>query len=392
MAKIKANGVELFYDLSGPEAGTVVVFSNSLGTTLAMWDAVVPALAGRYRCLRYDARGHGRSEVTDTPIAIDDLANDLAGLLDGLGIATAHVVGLSIGGMIAQAFAAAHPQRVNSLVLMSTTADFAATPALHERAQLVRRDGVEAVVEATMGRWFTAPFRQRVPNEVARVRDVFLATDRRCYAACCDAIAETDLSDRISAIAKPTLIMVGADDPATPPAMAEEIRARIAGAELVTLSDAAHLLAVEHPEAVSAHLTAFLAWHDGAGPSRDRAAYEKGLAVRKSVLGADYVEAAIAQAGDFGAPWQDFITRIAWGEIWGDPTLPRKTRSLLTLAMMVALHREEEFKLHVRPALANGVTVDEMRALTMQAAIYAGVPAANAAFRWLRDVLGEELS
>jgi 3-oxoadipate enol-lactonase/4-carboxymuconolactone decarboxylase len=109
------------------------------------------------------------------------------------------------------------------------------------------------------------------------------------------------------------------------------------------------------------------------------------------VLGTEHVERSLKNAGAFAMPWQDFITRNAWGEIWGDPALPWKTRSMLTLAMMIALHREEEFKLHVRPALKNGVTLEEMRALILQAAIYAGVPAANAAFRWVKDVLGDEL-
>ena len=109
------------------------------------------------------------------------------------------------------------------------------------------------------------------------------------------------------------------------------------------------------------------------------------------MLGAPHVERSLANAGRFAQPWQDFITRTAWGEIWGDPALPWKTRSLLTLTMMVALHREEEFKLHVRPALANGVTLAELRAVLLQAAVYAGVPAANAAFRWANDVLGNEL-
>jgi 3-oxoadipate enol-lactonase/4-carboxymuconolactone decarboxylase len=109
------------------------------------------------------------------------------------------------------------------------------------------------------------------------------------------------------------------------------------------------------------------------------------------VLGVEHVERSLANAGAFAMPWQDFITRVAWGEIWGDPTLPRKTRSFITLAMMIALHREEEFKLHVRPALRNGVTVEELRALILQAAIYGGVPASNAAFRWTKEVLGGEL-
>src|SRR5919206_363928 len=120
--------------------------------------------------------------------------------------------------------------------------------------------------------------------------------------------------------------------------------------------------------------------------------FEAGLANRKSVLGVEHVERSLKNAGAFAMPWQDFITRTAWGEIWGDPTLPRKTRSLVTLAMMVALHREEEFKLHVRPALRNGVAVEELRSLLLQTAIYAGVPAANAAFRWAREVLGEEIA
>ena len=122
------------------------------------------------------------------------------------------------------------------------------------------------------------------------------------------------------------------------------------------------------------------------------ATFKEGLANRKKVLGAEHVERSLAKAGPFAMPWQDFITRTAWGEIWGDPTIPWKTRSMVTLAMMVALHREEEFKLHVRPALRNGVTIEELRSLLLQASIYAGVPAANAAFRWVKEVLGDELT
>jgi 3-oxoadipate enol-lactonase/4-carboxymuconolactone decarboxylase len=122
------------------------------------------------------------------------------------------------------------------------------------------------------------------------------------------------------------------------------------------------------------------------------AIFEEGLANRKRVLGAEHVERSLAKAGAFATPWQDFITRVAWGEIWGDPTIPWKMRSMLTLAMMAALHREEEFKLHIRPALRNRVTIAELRALLLQTAVYAGVPAANAAFRWAKEVLGEELA
>ena len=175
--------------------------------------------------------------------------------------------------------------------------------------------------------------------------------------------------------------------------MLEDIRARIPGSELIVLPHVSHILAVEQAGKVNRHLAAFL---DCAQPlpkaKAGGASFESGLANRKAVLGVDHVQRSLDKAGPFAMPWQDFITRMAWGEIWGDPTLPWKTRSLVTLAMMVALNREEEFKLHLRPALKNGVDIAELRALLMQTAIYGGVPAANAAFRWVKEVLSDELA
>jgi 3-oxoadipate enol-lactonase/4-carboxymuconolactone decarboxylase len=390
MPLVRANGVELFYDLTGPEGASVVAFSNSIGTTLEMWDAQVRALAGRYRCLRYDTRGHGRSEVVDRPASLDDLADDLLGLLDALGIAKAHVVGLSLGGMTAQNFAVRHPDRLDALVLMATSAHLPS--GWDERIALVREKGMAALAEAVMGRWFTPAFRETSPDKVAPLRERFLAIDPRGYAACCAAIRDMDLRASNAAIAAPTLIVAGAEDPATPAAMMEEIRSRIPGAELVVLPRAAHILTVEQPARVNGYLAGFL----DRFPRKTRApdggvSFEAGLANRKSVLGAEHVQRSLDRAGAFSMPWQDFITRAAWGEVWGDPTLPWKTRSLVTLAMMVALHREEEFKLHVRPALRNGVAIEELRSLLLQSAIYAGVPAANAAFRWVKEVLGDEI-
>ena len=122
---------------------------------------------------------------------------------------------------------------------------------------------------------------------------------------------------------------------------------------MVVISDASHIISVERPEVVSAQLTAFLGRFE---PDAPTTAFARGLAIRRSVLGDDHVDRSLDRAGTFGMPWQDFITRYAWDEIWGDPTLPRKIRSMLTLAMMVALHREDEFKLHVKPAIGNGVS------------------------------------
>lgn len=258
MPLIRAGEAELFHELSGPEGAPVVVFSNSIGTTLQMWDAQAAALSARWRCLRYDTRGHGRSPVVDRPIGIDDLAGDLAGLLDALGIDQAHVVGLSLGGMTAQAMAALHPQRVNGLVLMATAAHLPPAEAWAQRAETVRRDGMAAIVDAVITRWFTPRFAQAQPGQVEPVRRRFLEMDPRGYAACCEVIRDMDLRPRLASIQAPTLIVAGADDPATPVSMMEDIRQGIADAELLVLPRAAHLLAIERAARVNQALERFL--------------------------------------------------------------------------------------------------------------------------------------
>lgn len=387
MPSVQSNGVTLYYDLTGPEGAPVVVFSNSLGSTLEMWDMQVRALSPRFRCLRYDTRGHGRSQAAAQSVTVAGLAADLASLLDALEIPQADVVGLSLGGMTAQALAVARPGLVRGLVLMATSANMTGIATWGERAALVRKDGMGAVVDAVLGRMFTADFRAANPAIAAQTSAQINGADPGSYAACCEAIGGMDIREQIRGITAPTLIIAGGADPATPVPMLAEIQAHIPGSELVVIGAAAHLLNIERPDVVNRQLLAFLG--DDAKPGKE-ADFAAGLANRKAVLGVDHVERALARANAFDRPWQDFITRVAWGEVWGDDTLPRKTRSMLTLTMMIALHREEEFKLHLRPALRNGVTLDELRALMLQAAIYAGVPATNAAFRWARDVLGDD--
>ena len=254
MPLMSTNGAELFHDLAGPEGAPVIAFSNSIGTTTAMWDAQAAALQGRFRVLRYDTRGHGRSAVVDAPATIETLAADLAGLLDGLGIARVHLVGLSLGGMMAQCFAAAHPDRVHGLVLMATSAY---TPlGWAERAALVREKGMAAIADAVMQRWFTPAFQAAAPALALRER--FLHSDPAGYAVCCGVIGAMDLRPSNAAIAAPTLIIAGADDPATPVAMSEDIQSRIPGSRLVVLQQAAHILAIEQADAVNRELGAFL--------------------------------------------------------------------------------------------------------------------------------------
>ncbi len=241
-----------------------------------------------------------------------------------------------------------------------------------------------------MGRWFTPGYAERHPERTGPIRDAFIACDHAGYAICCEAIGQMDLRPLLQRIEAPTLVMAGRDDPATPPAMAETICAGIRAR--TDRAAAGRAPAGRRAGRGGGRLPPLLprsSPRGGRGPwSRP---LRDGVENRRSVLGAAHVERSLAQAGGFGSPWQDFITRIAWGEIWGDPRLPWKTRSLITLAMMVALDREEEFKLHLRPALTNGVDAEELQALLLQTAIYAGVPAANGAFRWVREALGDDI-
>ena len=385
------NGTELFYDWTGRVDGPVLVLSNSLGTTVEMWDGVVAALAPRFRILRYDTRGHGRSPAQTGPLSLKQLADDLAALLDTLGIKEAHIGGLSLGGMTTQALAIFHPHKVKSAILMATGPYLPPADNWTARAKAVRAEGLGAIVDTVLTRWFTPSYFETHAHRLSFYRSLFLANSAEGYAQCCEAIRDADLRPQLAAIKAPTLVIAGADDPVTSVAMGQGLADAIAGATLEVIDKASHLLAIERPLETAALLAAFIDEIEGQNAvPLARHAFENGLANRKAVLGVDHVQRSIEKAGEFAAPWQDFITRNAWGEIWGDPTLPWKTRSLVTLAMMVALHREEEFKLHVRPALKNGVSLAELQSLLLQTGIYAGVPAANAAFRWVRDVLGDE--
>ena len=258
MPSITVKDVDLHYALSGPEGAPAVAFSNSIGTTLEMWDAQAKALSAHYRCLRYDTRGHGRSTTVDRSIAINDLADDLAGLLDALSLPKAHIVGLSLGGMTAQAFTLRYPERITSLTLMATAAYLPPAEAWEQRAVTVCRDGMAVIADAVIARWFTPAYPQAFPDKVAAVREGFLHMDPGGYAACCRVIRDMDLRQDIGLITTPTLIIAGADDLATPVELMEDIRARIAGSELVVLPNAAHILAIEQADRVNRHLLSFL--------------------------------------------------------------------------------------------------------------------------------------
>ncbi|HEY3605465.1 MAG TPA: 3-oxoadipate enol-lactonase [Sporichthyaceae bacterium] len=250
--------VAVAHEVTG--AGPTVVLSNSVGSTRGMWDPQVPALvAAGYRVIRYDARGHGASPVPPGPYSMDDLADDLAALLDTTGTECAHVVGLSLGGMTAMRLTARHPDRVASLAVLCTSALLGPPQFWLDRAAAVRAAGTGSIAEAIVGRWFTERTRRADPPTVAAAVAMVSSVPAEGYAGCCEAIAAMDLRADLPGIAVPTLALAGAEDPATPPEHLEYIAKSIPGAALVVVPEAAHLANLERPDAVNAALLEHLA-------------------------------------------------------------------------------------------------------------------------------------
>lgn len=243
--------------------GPLVVLSHALGCDLTMWDGVAAALQDRYTVLRYDHRGHGRSPAAAGAYTIDDLADDAAGLMRAHATDPVHFVGLSLGGMTAQALGARHPSLVRSLSIANSTSHYgdAARAMWQTRIDTVQAQGVAPIAEGAMQRWFTPEFRADAnggSDRVAALRAVLEATAPASYAAACAAVMHIDLDAGNAHITCPTLVIGGSRDEATPPAMSQAIAQNIGGAQLRSL-DAAHLSAVEQPEAFARLLIDFLA-------------------------------------------------------------------------------------------------------------------------------------
>ncbi len=255
---IQANGIEMAYRFDGPEDGAVVMLSNSLATNYGMWDPQIPALADKYRVLRYDQRGHGGTEATAPPYSFDLLMEDACALLEALNISKAHFCGLSMGGMTGQTFGAKRPDMLLSLILCDTASAMPSADLWTPRIEMARNEGMPALAPSTLERWFTEPYRKAQTTEVARVADMISTTKVDGFVGCASAILAMNLAPLHANITAPTLVVVGADDPSTTVERAEEIHHGIAGSKLVVLDDAAHLSNIEQADGFNAALRAHL--------------------------------------------------------------------------------------------------------------------------------------
>ena len=259
--KIKTNGIELNCVIEGD--GPWLTMSHSLACNLSMWDPQMAELKKHYKVLRFDTRGHGASSAPPGPYTLEQMADDVHGLFAALGIRQTHWAGLSMGGMIGETYALKYPGVFRSMVLADTTSRRPPNAAQMwgDRIPMAKEQGMDALVESTLGRWFTEPFRKAHPEVMARIGNDIRNTPVEGFAGCCDAIAKIDVLDRLKEIDCPAFVIVGDQDHGTPPEMARQIHANLRGSELLIIESAAHLSNVEQAQTFTRVMTDFLARH-----------------------------------------------------------------------------------------------------------------------------------
>ncbi|WP_171020123.1 alpha/beta fold hydrolase [Hydrogenophaga sp. 2FB] len=391
----------LSYTLQPGGDGPLLVLSHALGMKQQDWAPLLAELRGRYRVLTFDHLGHGQSRVLPGPYDMGLLIEQAAALLRSVAREPVVWVGLSMGGMVGQGLAIRHPELLRGLVVASSTAFYPEAGRANWDARIasVEREGMASIADAVMARYFHDGFRAAQPAEVQAARDTLLATDAAGYVASCHAVRHVDWRAGLPGITCPTLVIAGALDVGAPPAMSEAIADAIPGAQLAVIEQASHISAIEQPREFARLLEAFVsermvegegAFHGASSPSPD---YERGLLQRRRILGDAWVDRSLAQRTSFNAEFQDLITRHAWNDIWGRPSLGDRTRRFMVLSLMLGLKAWEEFALHVRAALdatdASRLSPDDIKEAILMAAVYCGVPAANHAFAVAGAILKE---
>jgi 3-oxoadipate enol-lactonase/4-carboxymuconolactone decarboxylase len=383
----------------------LLVLGPSLGTSaVALWTACVGDLADRFHLVGWDLPGHGVSPATTgTSLDFADLAAAVIDLVDAVQEERGEpsgpfaYAGDSAGGAVGLQLLVDAPDRVRAAVILSSSAAFGAMPGWTDRAAAARASGTASLVPLSLQRWFTDGFADREPERVSALLHSLREADDESYAQVCEALSRFDVRDRLGDVTAPVLAVAGSDDVATPPALVEDIAAGIPDCRLVVLDGVAHLPPTEVPSVVVKLLAQHL--EPTGGPTTGipapaledapDALYNRGMAVRREVLGDAHVDRATAAVTDLTREFQELITRYAWGTIWTRPGLDRRSRSMITLTALIARGHHEELAMHVRAARTNGLTDDEIKEVILQSAIYCGVPDANTAFRVAQTVLSE---
>nr|WP_298055625.1 alpha/beta fold hydrolase [uncultured Halomonas sp.] len=385
MAFHTINGRSVAYRLLGSKVNPLVVLAHPLGMSQAVWDDVIPALLPRYRVLTWDLPGHGASQaVSGTQITPADLAAEALALAELAGAARFHFAGTSIGGVVGQQLIAEHSVRLLSATLTNTGAVIGNAELWNTRAGRVRQEGLAAMSEEIVPRWFAPAAFEASPALKAGWCTQMGRGDDESYAQLCEMLGRDTFTGKLAAKQAKVQLFGGSEDLATPPATLEALAAELDGAPLEVFNGVGHVPSVEAPALFAQKLLAVMA-ADLGDVANHGVAYAAGLETRKQVLGEEHVERSTANANSLDAPFQQMITRLAWGELWSNDDLTRRERSMITTGILAALGREE-LTLHLKTAKRIGLTEAELRQVLMHVAIYGGVPAANHAFTLAKEL------
>lgn len=399
-------------DSSARRAKPLLIVGPSLGTSVTpLWAPAAEHLREDYDVVGWELPGHGRGTPVSEPFTVEDLAEGVHRLADRIraerGAPTENYVyaGVSVGGAVGLALALSHGDELDGLAAICTGAKIGERQAWIGRAELVEGSGTPTQVIHSAKTWFAPGFLDRQPVVGTELLHSLQEADRANYGLVCRALADFDVRDRLGEIDVPVLTIAGGHDPATPPESLQEIAEGIRSGCSTVYLDTSHLAVAEVPDQAAEDLIEFFrelpgrsATSDAAGgtvpqsslpdPAKTREQVKaEGMTVRRQVLSDEHVDRAQASITSFTEPFQDLISRYAWGEIWTRPGLDRQTRSAITLTAMIALGHWSEFEMHVKAARRNDVSVAQIQEIILQSAIYCGVPAANTAFARAQNVL-----
>jgi len=370
----------------------LLVLGPSLGTSAAtLWTACAAGLTDAFDVVAWDLPGHGHNRgVPEEPFTMAELAAGVLQVVDdvlterGQPRGPFFYAGDSVGGAVGLQLMLDAPDRVVAAALLCTGAQIASQETWTDRMGQVATSGTPVMVSGSAERWFGPGFVEHEPERASALLHALSDAVDEGYVQVCGALATYDVRDQLGRISAPVLAIAGSADVATPPDKLREIADGVPDGRYVELDGVAHLAPAEAPELVAGLLRGqFL----GETPRAEESA---GMTVRREVLGDAHVDRAVAGTTDFTRDFQELITAYAWGEVWTRPGLDRRSRSMITLTALIARGHHEELAMHVRAALRNGLSVDEIKEVILQSAIYCGVPDANTAFRIASGVLREE--
>lgn len=381
------DGVELSEAGNGP----LLLLGPSLGTSAtALWERSAALLAEDHHVVGWDLPGHGTSPAPGDGFTMAELAGGVLAFAErilrerGEASGTFVYAGVSVGGAVGLQLLLDAPERVAAAALICTGAKIGTPDGWHERAAMVRAFGTATMVEGSAKRWFAPGFPDREPEAAQALLASLEEADASGYAAVCKALATFDVRDRLGSIRVPVLTVAGVCDEATPPSDLQTIADGVADGRAVVLEDVAHLAPAEAPAEVADLLRSHLKQGAVITESQRTAA---GAVLRRQVLGDDHLDGAGAAPTAFTRDFDDLVTQYAWGSVWSRPGLDRRSRSLVALSALVAQRDHDELATHVRAALRNGLTVEELAEVFLQASVHCGTAAAAAAFRVAQEAL-----